>query len=156
MTTEAIRIARDVLCKPFEGYAVKLPNGGCRAYPDPGTGAEPWTIGWGSTGAGITKDTVWTREQAEEAMSHHLLYFCSGVLKLSPGLVNQPSRRLAAIISFAYNCGLGNYRISTLRKRVNAEDWAGAQEEIVKWNKAAGRVLAGLTRRRKAEAALLG
>lgn len=156
MTTEAITLARDVLCKPFEGYAKRLPDGGCKAYPDPGTGAEPWTIGWGSTGHGITKDTVWTLEQAEEAMSHHLLYFCTGVVKMSPVLLKQPARRLAAIISFAYNCGLGNYRISTLKKRVDAEDWAGAQEEIVKWNKAAGRVLLGLTRRRQAEAALLG
>lgn len=156
MTTEAIKIARDVLCKPFEGYAKRLPDGSCKAYPDPGTGREPWTIGWGSTGPGIGPDTVWTVEQAEEAIDHHLMYFCTGVVKLSPVLLKQPARRLAAIISFAYNCGLGNYRISTLKRRVDAQDWSGAQEEIVKWNKAAGRVMKGLTRRREAEAALLG
>ena len=66
------------------------------------------------------------------------------------------NRRFAAIISFCYNCGTGNYRISTLKKRVDAKDWAGAQEEIRKWNKAAGRVLPGLVKRRAAEAALLG
>lgn len=155
MTTEAIRIAREALCKPFEGYARRLPDGSCKAYPDPGTGGEPWTIGYGSTGPGITPDTVWTEQQANESLDHHLLFFCSGVLRLSPKLLQQPSRRLAAIISFAYNCGLGNYRISTLKKRVDAQDWAGACDEIVKWNKAAGRVLPGLTRRRQAEAALL-
>jgi len=62
---------------------------------------------------------------------------------------------VAALISFCYNCGLGNYRISTLKKRVDAEDWEGAATEIVKWNKAAGRVLPGLTRRRQAEAVFL-
>jgi lysozyme len=98
---------------------------------------------------------VWTEHQAQESLDKHLLYFCAGVLRLSPKLIKEPPRRLAAIISFAYNCGLGNYRISTLKKRVDAQDWAGACEEIVKWNKAAGRVMAGLTRRRQAEAALL-
>lgn len=156
MTTEAIKIARDVLCKPFEGYARRLPDGSCKAYPDPGTGREPWTIGWGSTGPGIGPDTIWTEQQAEEAIAHHLEYFCIGVVGMSPVLLKQPARRLAAIISFAYNCGLGNYRISTLKRRVDAQDWAGAQEEIVKWNKAAGRVMKGLTRRREAESALLG
>lgn len=155
MTTEAIKIAREALCKPFEGYAKRLPDGSCKAYPDPGTGGNPWTIGWGSTGPEVTPETIWTQQQAEESLDKHLLYFCSGVLKLSPKLLKEPSRRLAAIISFAYNCGLGNYRISTLKKRVDASDWAGACEEIVKWNKAGGRILPGLTRRRQAEAALL-
>lgn len=74
---------------------------------------------------------------------------------MSPRLLNEPDRRVAAILSWVYNCGLGNYRISTFKKRVDAGDWAGAKEECVKWNKAAGRVLPGLTRRRIAEATLL-
>jgi lysozyme len=77
------------------------------------------------------------------------------LLKLSPALAKAEDRRFAAVISFAYNCGLGNYRVSTFKKRVDAQDWPGACEEIVKWNKAAGRVLPGLTRRRLAESALL-
>jgi lysozyme len=152
---EAISIAKEALCKPFEGYARRLPNGDCHAYPDPGTGAQPWTIGWGSTGPEIKHDTVWTRQQAEESLDNHLLHFCAGVLTMSPTLIQEPPRRIAAIISFAYNCGLRNYRISTLKKRVDAKNWDGAAEEIVKWNKAAGRVLVGLTRRRQAEARLL-
>ena len=155
MISDAIRIAKNALCKPFEGYARRLPNGDCKSYPDPATKGHPWTIGWGSTGPEVTPDTVWTPQQAEDSLDKHLLYFCTGVLRLSPILLKQPARRLAAIISFAYNCGLGNYRISTLKKRVDAQDWAGACEEIVKWNKAAGRVMKGLTRRREAEAALL-
>jgi GH24 family phage-related lysozyme (muramidase) len=152
---EAICLATEVLLKPFEGYHRRLPDGGCRAYPDPGTGAEPWTIGWGSTGPDITDTTVWTAEQADARAKADTERFARAVLMLSPGLDEELPRRFAAIISFAYNCGTGNYRISTLRKRVNARDWAGAQQEIVRWNKAAGRVLPGLTRRRAAEAAML-
>jgi len=156
MTTEAIKLAGDLLIKPFEGYAKRLPDGSCTAYPDPGTGGDPWTIGWGCTGPSINPGTVWSVEVAQSELDKHLLHFCVGVLKLSPDLIGEPPRRLAAVISFAYNCGLGNYRVSTLRKRINDKDWGGAQEEIVKWNKAAGRVLKGLTRRREAEATLLG
>lgn len=153
--SKAINIAKNVLIKPFEGYHKKLPDGGCKAYPDPGTGGQPWTIGWGSTGPHIKQDTVWTLEQAEQDLEKHLVYFLTGVLNLSPGLAQEDPRKLAAIISFAYNCGLGNYRISTLKKRVDAGNWEGAAHEIKRWNKAAGRVLKGLTRRREAEAALL-
>jgi len=152
---EAIRIATETLIKPFEGYAIKLPNGSCGAYPDPGTGGAPWTIGYGSTGPDVTRGTIWTHEQAESRLIEHVASFTSGVLSLSPILALTLPRRLAAIISFAYNCGLRNYRISTLRKRINNEDWEGAKREIVKWNKANGRVLRGLIRRREAEAALL-
>ena len=153
---EAIQLSTEGLIKPFEGYHKNLPDGGCVAYPDPGTGAEPWTIGWGSTGPDIRPGTTWSLEAAQSRLSAEVTHFAVGALKLSPKLKNASPRRFAAIISFCYNCGLGNYRVSTLKKRVDAEDWAGAQEEIVKWNKAAGRVLKGLTIRRQAEAKLLG
>jgi GH24 family phage-related lysozyme (muramidase) len=155
MIQDAVNLAINSLIKPFEGYAVKLPSGGCLSYPDPGTGGHPWTIGWGSTGPGIDKTTVWTLQQAEQALHEHVVYFTTGLLKLSPSLINATDSRLAALISFCYNVGLGNYRISTLKKRVDVGDWDAAATEIVKWNKAAGRVLPGLTKRRKAEALLL-
>lgn len=59
-----------------------------------------------------------------------------------------------ALVDFAYNCGSGNFRASTLRKKINAGDMAGASLEFVRWNKANGVVLDGLTRRRDAEQAL--
>jgi lysozyme len=152
---EAIKIAREVLVKPFEGYHKRLANGTCTAYPDPGTGGHPWTIGWGSTGPGIKKGVIWTQDQAEQALDHHLEYFLNGVIQLSPGLLDENPEKIAALISFAYNCGLGNYRISTLKKRVDSKNWNSAAYEIKRWNKAAGRVLRGLTRRREAEAMLL-
>lgn len=151
----AIQTAIDALIRPFEGYHRRLPDGGCAAYPDPATKSDPWTIGYGSTGPDIKPDTRWTHEQALAALRSEATQKALGVLKLSPTLVAEPDRRIAALTSFAYNCGLGNYRISTLRRRVNQRDWPEAAREIVKWNKAAGRMMAGLTRRRAAEAALL-
>lgn len=153
--SSAISLAITTLIKPFEGYHKKLPDGGCKAYPDPGTNGAPWTIGYGSTGKDITKDTVWTLEQAEAHLTEHIQYFAANLLKISPVLATVETRRFAAIISFAYNCGLGNYRISTLRKKVEEKNWTEAAEQILKWNKAAGRVLPGLTRRRKAESLML-
>ena len=94
-------------------------------------------------------------ERAEAALQTHLLYFAAGLLKLSPRLAKESDARIAAVLSWVYNIGLGNYRVSTFKKRVDAGDWDGAMEECLKWNKAAGRVLAGLTRRRMAEAAMM-
>ena len=152
---EAIELAINVLIKPFEGYARKMPDGGCCAYPDPATGGDPWTIGYGSTGSDIRQHTVWTKEQAEDALQAHVRYFVSGLVKLSPRLLSASPRRIAAVISWAYNLGLGNYRISTFKRRIDASDWSGAAEECLKWNKAAGRVIPGLTRRRQAESMMM-
>lgn len=149
----AVRLACDTLICPFEGYHKRLPDGGCCAYPDPGTGGEPWTIGWGT--AGVPQDTVWSRGRADAALYAEATKKAQTVLVLSPVLEDEPERRFAAIISFAYNCGLGNYRISTLRRKINERNWSEAAEQIVKWNKANGRVMAGLTRRRQAEALML-
>lgn len=64
--------------------------------------------------------------------------------------------RLAALIDFAYNCGVGNLRNSTLRRKVNAGKWEEVPAEFRKWVKGGGKVLSGLVRRREAEIALLG
>ena len=151
----ALETATEVLIKPFEGYGKVIDaKGTCISYPDPGTGGVPWTIGYGSTGPGIVQGTVMSKAQCEDLLLHHVQSFANGVLTLSPCLREYPNK-FAAIISFAYNCGLRNYRISTLRKRVNERDWFGASQEILKWDKAAGRRLKGLTRRRTAESLLL-
>ena len=155
MNDEAKKLAKDVLIKPFEGLAKLLPDGTVTAYPDPGTRGHPWTIGWGATGPDIQPGTIWTIEQCEDALDHHIIYFYVGLCKLSPTFPNASPRRIAAVTSWAYNCGLGNYRVSTFKKRVDSGDWAGAAEQCLLWNKAAGRVLSGLTRRRAAEAALM-
>ena len=155
MNEEAKSLAKDVLIKPFEGLARLLPDGTVTSYPDPGTKGHPWTIGWGATGPDIQPGTVWTMQQCEDALDHHIEYFVRGLLKMSPSLSTALPRRMAAVTSWAYNCGLGNYRVSTFKRRVDALDWEGAANECLKWNKAAGRVLPGLTRRRVAEASLM-
>ena len=152
---EAIELAINVLIKPFEGYARRLPDGSCCAYPDPATGGDPWTIGYGSTGHHISQYTVWSKEQAEDALQEHVRYFATALVKMSPKIVSASPRRIAAVISWVYNCGLGNYRISTFKKRVDALDWPGAADQCLLWNKAAGRVLPGLTRRRQAESMMM-
>lgn len=126
----------------------------CRlqAYPDPGTGDGPFTVGWGQTGAGIGPSTVWTQEQADEALSQNLVSFCDGVNKLVT--VDLNSNQLSALIDFAYNAGLHNLAVSTLLRKVNSKDFPGAADQFALWDRAAGKVLPGLVTRRRAEACL--
>lgn len=80
--------------------------------------------------------------------------YLPAVLSLCPGL--DTPQRIAAVTSWAYNLGTGALRASTMRKRINAQDWPGAARECLRWDRAAGRQVRGLTIRRQAEAALLG
>jgi GH24 family phage-related lysozyme (muramidase) len=134
------------LIKSFEGFSLK-------AYPDPATGGDPWTVGWGSTGKDIKRGTVWTVAQAEERFAAHVAEFEAGVDK-AIGDTPTTAAQFGAMVSLAYNIGLGNFRSSTLLKKHIAGDYAAAAGQFVKWNKAAGKVMAGLTRRREAEAKL--
>ena len=79
--------------------------------------------------------------------------YLPGVLALCPGAGT--TERIAALTDFAYNLGVTALRGSTLRKRVNEQDWDAARREIMKWTRGGGRVLPGLVARRRAEAALL-
>lgn len=116
------------------------------------------TIGFGATyyesGYAVTlRDPAITRERAEALLLWMVrTRYLPAVLKLCPG-VDTPDR-LAAMIDFAFNLGNGKLQSSTLRKRVNAGDWKNVPLELMKWSKAGGKVLAGLTKRRAAEAAL--
>lgn len=141
------------LIQRFEGYAKDLGDGRVQAYPDPATGGAPWTIGWGSTGSDIKPGTIWTREQAEQRFREHVNYFAAGVLGLLAGAATTQSQ-FDAMVSLAYNIGLGNFGSSTLLRKHRAGDHAGAAAQFAVWNKAAGKVMAGLVKRRAAEAAL--
>jgi lysozyme len=139
------------LCRTFEGLYLK-------PYLCP---AGVPTIGIGSTlyedGRKVTlADPPITALYAEFLLQLTLRRdYLPGVIKASPVLLRYPNK-LGAIMDFAYNCGVPRYRASTLKKRVDAEDWAGAQVECLKWNKGGGRILPGLTKRCQARAALLG
>ncbi len=127
----------------------------CRleAYPDPATGAAPWTIGWGHTGADVRPGLKWTQDKADAVFLDDLKRFEFAV---GPGLlVRKPTQgQFDALVCFAYNCGARSLKSSTLLRLFNSGDTAGAQAQFSKWNKAAGKEMRGLTRRRAAEAAL--
>lgn len=127
----------------------------CRlaAYPDPATGGAPWTIGWGSTGKDIHQGLTWTQAQADARFQADAAHLAAGVAALlgdAPASQNQ----FDALCCFAYNVGLGNLKASTLLRHHCAGHPAQAAAEFARWNKAAGKVLAGLSKRRAAEAAL--
>ncbi|HEX8241255.1 MAG TPA: lysozyme [Allosphingosinicella sp.] len=141
------------LVQEFEGCAKKRADGSFEAYPDPGSGGDPWTIGWGSTGPDIKKGVVWTQKQCDDRFTAHLGEFGEKVAKVL-GSAPTTQNQFDAMVSFAYNVGVGNLSASTLLKKHKARDYKGAAAEFARWNKAAGKVMAGLTRRRAAEAAL--
>ena len=126
---------------------------GCRleAYRCP---AGIITIGWGNTHDVRTGD-VWTQEKADSELTRMVKDHLQDAIEASPILESQSPERCAAIADFIYNLGIGNYNKSTLKKRVDAGDWQAAQTEIIRWNKAGGKELKGLTKRRAREAELL-
>lgn len=109
------------------------------------------TIGYGSTGSHVTKGMKISAQQADSLLVKDVARFADGVNKLATKC-NQA--QFDALVSFAFNLGLGNLQSSTLLKKHNAGDYAGAALEFLRWDKAAGKKLPGLTRRRMAESRL--
>jgi GH24 family phage-related lysozyme (muramidase) len=141
------------LIQQFEGCAKKQADGSFIAYPDPGTGGDPWTIGWGTTGADVKQGSVWTQQQCDDRLTSDITSFAAKVSAVI-GAAQTSQHQFDALVSFAYNVGVGNLSSSTLLKLHKAGDFAGAAQQFGRWNKAAGKVLPGLTKRRAAEAAL--
>lgn len=127
------------LVKSFEGLKLK-------AYKD---SVGILTVGWGSTGSHVTAGMTITKEQAEQLLKKDLERFEKGVCDLVKVPLNQ--NQFDALVSFSFNLGLGNLKSSTLLKKLNSSDYIGASKEFERWNRAGGKVLAGLTRRRVAE-----
>lgn len=131
------------LIKQFEGLRLK-------AYDD---GVGVWTIGIGTTRYnGVTKvkrSDVITEEQAVAYLLYDVSRFESAVNRLVKVPVTQ--NQFDALVSFTYNLGEGSFSASTLLRKLNARDYAGAAKEFLRWDKAGGKVMKGLTRRRKAE-----
>jgi lysozyme len=142
---QALTLAAD-LCRFFEGFSSKpyiCPAG----YP---------TIGYGTVykpdGSKVTmQDQPISKELANEWLMGELQHnYMAGVLKASPILIRN-QRLLAAITDFAYNLGVGRYRASTLKRRVDSNDLLGVETELRKWVRGGGKVLPGLVKRRQAE-----
>lgn len=148
----------------YEGYRT-------RPYLCP---AQVWTVGWGRvlyqeqirlpvarvgdyTGM-IRKEyplrpednRVWSRDEIEELFSQDVSSFERGALRLSPNLVGRQGA-FDAVVSFAFNAGLGNYQRSTIRMKNNRGDFEGAADAFMMWTKGGGRELPGLVKRRKDE-----
>lgn len=139
------------LIKRFEGCARRRADGRFEAYPDPGTGAAPWTIGWGATGAGIGPGTVWTKAECDARLEADLRRFAAEVSE-ALGKAPTTQAQFDALVSFHYNTGA--IHRATLTRKHKAGDYVGAAAEFARWNRAGGRILNGLERRRAAEAAL--
>lgn len=139
------------LIKQFEGCARKRTDGLVEAYPDPGTGSAPWTIGWGATGHGITPDTIWTQQQCDDRLASDLRRYAGDV---RDALADVPTTQAQfdALVSFHYNTGA--IRRATLTRLHRTRDYRGALAEFDRWSRAGGRVMKGLVRRRAAEARL--
>lgn len=128
--------------------------------------AKLWTIGYGHVlypeQAKLKADErpayplkpehnrVWDADEIDALLEADLQRFSDGVLRLCPAVADN-DRHLSALVSFAFNVGLGNLQSSTLRMKYNRGDFDGAADEFLKWDKSGGKVLAGLTRRRIAE-----
>lgn len=121
-----------------------------RAYVCP---AGVLTIGVGHTGPDVKPGMVITREQSQALLAKDLGRFEQAVNRLCP---QTTQNQFDALVSFAFNLGEGALEGSTLRKKHNAGDFAGAKAEFLRWDKANGKPLPGLTKRRTAEAELYG
>lgn len=110
--------------------------------------AGVWTIGYGHTG-GVSAGEKISEEKAEDLLREDLGRFEKGMEELVKVKLNED--QFSALVSFSFNLGLGNLSKSTLLKKLNTGDYAGAADEFPKWRKAAGKVLQGLVKRRAAE-----
>jgi lysozyme len=130
------------LTKQFEGLELK-------AYQD---SVGVWTIGYGHTGADVKKGLTITEEQASVLLAADVAWAVTCVNKSVKSAINQ--NQFDAMVDFVFNLGCAAFGQSTLLRMVNAGDFAGAAGQFLRWNKAGGKVLAGLTKRRQGEMGL--
>ncbi len=153
----AVGPAGIALIKQFEGCARLRADGLIEAYPDPDTGGAPWTIGWGATGQDrfsgsmIGPETRWTQAQCDARLAEDLVRYAADVAAAIGAALTTQSQ-FDALVSFHYNTGA--IARATLTQKHIAGDHAGAAREFARWNRAGGRVMQGLVRRRAAETEL--
>jgi lysozyme len=147
-SADAIGLAAD-LCRQFESF---------ESHPYLCPAGVP-SIGYGATRYLDGRRVQLTDQPISQAAAERLLLvqlereYLPDVRRLCPGVV-EPNR-LAALLDFTYNIGEGRLATSTLRRRVNAEQWGDVPAELRKWVNGGGRRLRGLVLRREAEAALI-
>ena len=129
------------LIKKFEGLELE-------AYQ---CAAGVWTIGYGHT-KGVQPDDIWSEDHANHMLEEELEEFESYINDLVTCPLSQD--QFDALVSWVYNLGGGNLNASTMLKVLNAGQYEEVPAQMMRWNKAGGKVLEGLTRRRQAEANL--
>ena len=127
------------LIKHFEGCELK-------AYKCP---AGVWTIGYGHT-KGVQEGDEWSESHANRMLEVELEEYEGYVDKYVTAPLGQ--NQFDALVSWTYNLGGGNLSASTMLKVLNAGEYDEVPNQMLRWNKAGGKVLEGLTRRRQAEA----
>lgn len=132
---KALKIIRE-----FEGCRLK-------AYR---CSAGVWTIGWGQT-AGIKEGMAWTQAQADSNLANSVKTCMQAVLRACPQLKEETDNRIAACTSLAYNIGNKGFAGSSVCRHTQNREYSKAADAFLLWNKADGKVLAGLARRREAE-----
>jgi len=134
--------------------------------------AHIWTIGYGHVlyqqqirlpmvGQTCRKDyplaegdnRVWSKDEINSLFASDVSSFERGVLRLVPGVSGRQGA-FDALVSFAFNAGLGNLQRSQIRIKANRGEWEAAADALMDWTKGGGRVLPGLVKRREAERAL--
>lgn len=137
----------------FEGIHDLQEDGSIKAYKDP---IGIWTIGWGTTyisGRKVREDDVISLEKANRLLLQDMDRFRQGILHYLDNKVSVT--QLNALVSFVYNVGEGNFSRSTLLRKLNINpNDPTIYDEFLRWNKAGGKVLKGLVKRRLVEATL--
>lgn len=130
------------LIKSFEGLEL-------RVYPDLGTGGAPYTAGYGHTGPDVKPGMNVTQAMSDKWFDQDVAKFENGVSNALT--VETTQNQFDAMVSLAYNIGLGNFTKSTLLRKHNAKCWQCAAAQFGVWRNAGGKVMTGLIRRRAAE-----
>lgn len=121
-------------------------------YPDPATGGAPWTVCYGHTGPDVVQGKRYTLAECQAFLDADMREANSHVRRCIPvPLLEQVE---VALTSATFNIGPRVVCGSTLQRKALANDWPGACNELRRWNRAAGRVMRGLTLRRADEAGI--
>lgn len=141
------------LAKQFEGFERRVKQGTQIAAIPYVCPAGFWTIGYGHLCS--PDHPPITAAEGEIYLAQDLSKALNATLRYCPVLATEPDGRLAAIVDFTFNLGAGRLQTSTLRRRINQQDWPSAARELRRWVYGGGKVLPGLVARREAETALL-
>lgn len=144
--------------------ALKLIKGfeGCKltAYPDPASGGDPWTIGWGTTrliDRPVQRGDKITQEMADDLLQNEVEIIAGTLNKTVPFWPSMKPQQQAALLSFAYNLGQRFYNsagFETISKRLKDKEWSKVPDALLLYRNPGTPVEAGLKRRREAEGRL--